>query len=185
MRNLVNVLKGIVIVIWAVVAIFVTICLLSFNQYSIPVLGRTTLLIIDHDQLEPEFNRGDLVVITRTSDRSIDIGDNLLFYVGNRERAFLVNIGEVANKEEVSPTETGFSINNAIVSSKNVIGKLDDVNVMSGVGTLLGIFLSRWGFMFLVIFPTLFLLVYEIMVIIEEMQKLKKEKIREAAIEKI
>ena len=43
------------------------------------------------------------------------------------------------------------------------------------VGAVLNIFSSKWGFMFLVIFPTLFALVYEIYSVVEEAKRIKKE----------
>jgi hypothetical protein len=51
-------------------------------------------------------------------------------------------------------------------------------------GKLLSIFESRWGFMFLVILPTLFALVYEIYAIIEEAKEAKRELENEASSDK-
>jgi hypothetical protein len=47
--------------------------------------------------------------------------------------------------------------------------------VLHGFGLVLSIFESRWGFMFLVIFPTLFALVYEIYSVVEEAKSIKDE----------
>ena len=61
------------------------------------------------------------------------------------------------------------------VSGEYIIGKLDTTKTYHGLGTLLGIFTSRWGFMFLVIFPTLFAIIYEIMLVVEARRAMKKE----------
>ena len=59
------------------------------------------------------------------------------------------------------------------VSGEDIIGKADGAKVMHHAGTFLGIFTSRWGFMFLVIFPTLFAIIYEIMMIIDTRRDMK------------
>ena len=53
-------------------------------------------------------------------------------------------------------------------------------------GLLLGLLESRWGFMFLVIFPTLFAIIYEIMLVVEARRAMKKEEkeLKEAKEEK-
>ena len=51
---------------------------------------------------------------------------------------------------------------------------------MHHAGTFLGIFTSRWGFMFLVIFPTLFAIIYEIMMIIDARRDMKMANHNEA-----
>ena len=63
--------------------------------------------------------------------------------------------------------ETTFVINGEKVSGEYVIGKTDSTKAYHKIGIYLGILLSKWGFMFLVIFPTLFAIMYEIAMIIE------------------
>ena len=56
-----------------------------------------------------------------------------------------------------------------------MIGKANGAVVYHGFGLVLSIFESRWGFMFLVIFPTIFAIVYEVYSIIEEAKNNKDE----------
>ena len=56
-----------------------------------------------------------------------------------------------------------------------MIGLANQAKVYHGWGLVLSIFESRWGFMFLVIFPTIFAIVYEIYSIIEEARSDKDE----------
>ena len=66
------------------------------------------------------------------------------------------------------------------VSGEYVIGKQDTAKVYHGLGTVLGILTSKWGFLFLIILPTLFAIVYEIMMIIELVKENKKVNEEEA-----
>lgn len=155
------------IVVWFLVAIFVTICLLSYNDFGVTVFGKNTLLIIDSDELEPDFMEGDLVVIKRNSDNKIDIGDDVFYYNSAMDSQVLVYHGKVQDKEDVTKSETTFVIDGSKVSGTYVIGKMDNSKVYHNFGKILGVFTSKWGFMFLIIFPTLFAIVYEIMMIVD------------------
>ena len=64
--------------IWLLVAIFVTVCLLSYNEFKVTTFGKTSLLIVDSDEMEPEFLEGDLLVLKRNSDNKINVGDRVL-----------------------------------------------------------------------------------------------------------
>ena len=88
----------------------------------------------------------------------------------------LVYNGNVQSKEAISKDETTFTIDNQSVSGEYVIGKADGSRVMHKAGTILRVFTSKWGFMFLVIFPTLFAIIYEIMMVVDASRGLKNDK---------
>lgn len=161
--------------VWLILAIFVTICLLSYNEFKVTTFGKNSLLIIDSDELEPEFIEGDLLIVKRNSDNKINIGDRVFYYNSARNSKVLIYQGEVERKEEITKDEMTYTISGNVVSGEYVIGKIDGVKVMHNVGTFLGVFTSKWGFMFLVIFPTLFAIMYEIMMIFDTTRSIKKE----------
>ncbi len=47
MKYILNFLKGIIIFAWLVLAVFTTVCLISYNQYKVTEFGKNTLVIID------------------------------------------------------------------------------------------------------------------------------------------
>ena len=173
MKYLINIIKDLFIGAWIIVSIFVTVCLLSYNEFNIPVFGKTTLLVVDNDELEPEFNEGDLLIIKRESNKKINAGDRVFFYNGNKSNEYLINIGEVTDKYTVTSKETTYNINNTKVSGSYVIGRVNATKISPNVGRILGIFLSKWGYMFLVIFPTIFAIIYEILMIVDASKALK------------
>lgn len=175
MQKIGKILMDIVIVLWFLVAVFVSICLLSYNDYKTTVLGNNTLIIIDNDQLEPEYNAGDLVIVKRNSDNKINKGDKIFYYNSAKTSSVFIFNGEVTDKETVSNFETTFTVNDSKVSGEYVIGKTDTAKTYKGLGTVLGILTSKWGFLFVIILPTLFAVVYEIMMIIELIRDNKKD----------
>ncbi len=175
MKKVGKVLLEIVIGCWFLIAIFVTVCLLSYNSFNVTTLGKSSLIIIDSDELEPEYMEGDLVVVKRNSDSKINVGDKVFYYNSAVNSKVLIYSDEVQEKEKVNKTETTYVLDGQKVSGEYIIGKLDTTKAYHGLGALLGVFTSRWGFMFLVIFPTLFAIIYEIMLVVEARRAMKKE----------
>ena len=166
----------ILIGVWLIVAIFVTVCLLSYNEFRVSTFGDTSLLIIDSDEMEPDFIEGDLLIVKRNSDNKINVGDKVFYYNSAMDSKVWIYYDTVQDKIPLTRDETTFMLNNEQVSGEYVIGKADSAKVIHNAGTILEIFTSRWGFMFLIIFPMLFAIIYEIMMIIEARRELKMAK---------
>ena len=166
MKKVGKFLLEILIGCWFLVAIFVTVCLLSYNSFSVTTLGKSSLLIIDSDELEPEYLEGDLVVVKRNSDNKIDVGDKVFYYNAAKSTTTLVLYNTVQEKEAVTKSETTYTLDGEKVSGQYIVGKAETAKVYHKMGTILSILTSQWGFMFLIIFPTLFAIIYEIMMIV-------------------
>lgn len=175
MKTIGRILFDIIVCAWLVVAIFVTVCLLSYNEFKVTTFGKNSLLIIDSDGLEPEFYEGDLLVVKRNSDNKINIGDRVFYYNSAKDSNVLIYQDVIEGKQEIDKNETTYTIDGKKVSGQYVIGKFDSAKVYRKVGKYLSILTSKWGFMFLVIFPTLFAIVYEVMMIIEAARTGKSE----------
>ncbi len=175
MKAIGNFLLDIVIGAWLIAAIFVTVCLLSYNDFRVTTFVSTALLIIDDDSMEPTFKEGDLVIVKRNSDNKINVGDKVFYYNSAMDSNVWIYLDDVEEKTPITRDETSYKLAGKTVSGEYVIGKADGAMVMHHAGTFLGIFTSRWGFMFLVIFPTLFAIMYEIMMIFDTTKSIKKE----------
>lgn len=173
MKKIGNFLLDIVIGVWLITAIFVTVCLLSYNDFKVSTFGSTSLLIIDDDSMEPNFLEGDLLIVKRNSDNKINVGDQVFYYNSQMDSNVWIYLDTVEDKTPITKDETSYKLDGKTVSGSYIIGKADGAKVMHHAGTFLGIFTSRWGFMFLVIFPTLFAIIYEIMMIIDARREVK------------
>lgn len=176
MRKIGNFILDIIIGVWLIVAIFITICLLSYNDFRVTTFGKNSLLIIESDEMEPDYVEGDLVIVKRNSDSKINVGDKIFYYNSAMNSNVWIYLDTVQEKTSVTRDETTFVLNDKSVSGEFVIGKADTAKVFHKYGTYLSIFTSRWGFMFLVIFPTLFAIIYEIMMIFEARHEIKMDK---------
>lgn len=148
--------------IYFIIAIFVTICLLSYNDYKVSVFGNTSFIIVSDNKLEPTFNKGDLVIIG--NDDEIQVGESVLYYNTYNEQ-IKVRLGTVTDVKK-DTSETNYSIDGVDYSSKLIIGKVSNAKFMKNAGTILGIFESKWGFLFLIVLPALLAFVNQIIVVI-------------------
>ena len=170
-----NFLLDIVVTIWFLVAIFVTVCLLSYNEFKVSTFGKYSFLIIDSEEMEPKFMEGDLLIVKRNADNVINVGDKVFYYNSLMNSSVLIYSDTVQAKEQITKKETTYTLDGEKVSGEYIIGKLDTAKSYHKLGAILGIFTSKWGFMFLIIFPTLFAIMYEVAMIIE-LSKDKTEK---------
>ena len=161
--------------IYVVIAVFVTVCLLSYNEFKITEFGDSSLIIIDSNEVEPDFQKGDLVIANKND--KINVGDNVFFY-NTYQKEVEVAIGKVTNLEKITSSETTYTISGEeeiVLSSEYIIGTAEDATKIPNVGTILGILESKWGFLFLIVFPSLIAFLYEIGVVVSEIKDAKKE----------
>ncbi len=175
MKVLKNIIVNFLIVIWLVIAIATTICLFSYNQFNISEIAGYTLLIIDNKEMEPTFKNGDLVLVSSEGKYDFDLGEEVFFYNESSVEGVVINQGTITGKEKVNSQETTYQIEDRTISSSYVIGAVNHSIIWRYVGFVLNVFQSRWGYMFFVILPTLFALIYEIIAIVEELKEEKEE----------
>ena len=166
-------ISNIIFIIYAIIAVFVTICLLSFNEFKVSEFGDTSLVIVDNQDLEPNFNEGDLVLVDK--GKRIREGDTIFFYNTSAD-AVEVTLAQVQKIEKVSNLEYTYTVEGDVaISSEYVLGNAEDVTKISNVGTVLGVLESKWGFLILIVFPSLLAFIYEITVVFTEIREGKKD----------
>lgn len=166
-----RVIGNIIFVIYAIIAVFVTVCLLSYNDYKISEFGSNSLIIIDSNSLEPNFYSGDLVIVNGRD--KIEEGDNIFFY-NIEENNVEVTYGEVTGIEESMLNGTTYIINDQLtIEDDIVVGSAESASRISGVGSVLAVLESKWGFLFLIVFPSLIAFVYEIYIVVMEVKESK------------
>lgn len=172
MKKVCRFLKDFAIIAYILIIIFVTICLLSYNDYKVTVFGSKTIVPIIDEDLEPDYSKGDLLVIEKNDFSDISIGDTIFFYRTVAGET-TINYAKVEGIEPVTDTEYTFTVKKDEqgeykFSSSYFIGKSETTSVIPGVGIVLSILESKWGFLFLGVFPSLIAFLYTIYSIILE-----------------
>ena len=166
-----NTIRNFFIIIYAIIAIFITICLLSYNDYKVTEFGEYSLLIIDNRDLEPQFQKGDLVIADKT--HKIEVGDEIFFYNTYRARPD-ISKATVIHKDDMGSNILYTVEGNVLIEEEDVIGKANNVTKISKLGGILGLLESKWGFLILVVFPSLIAFLYEIAELVSELRNNKK-----------
>lgn len=174
MKKICNFVKNLIIFIYILLIIFVTICLLSYNDYKITVLGDQTLIPIIDENLEPDYTLGDLLIVGRKNYMRIAEGDTVFFYRTFAGGDPTINFAKLLKIERVTDTEYTFTVEGIDgdyrFSSSNYIGNSDTATVIPKVGKVLSILQSKWGFLFLGVFPSLVAFLYTLYSVIAELR---------------
>ena len=181
MKKLGKVLLYILGIVYAVIAIFLTACLLKYNDYKITEFGDTSLIILNNNELSPNFEKGSLLIVNKDNADKIEQGDSILFYntYGNQ---VTLSLGQVLVKEKINEKETTYTVTGDVnISSQYLIGSVNDTKVYKGLGTILAILESRVGFLIVIIFPISLAFLYEIYVLILEVRRSIKEESKKEA----
>ena len=170
-----KVLGNIILAIYAVIAVFTTVCLLSYNEFKVTEFGDNSLILVTNEELSPDFENGDLVIVNGSNKDEIKVGDKVFFYRED-SREVEICLGTVNDVQVISSSEATFTFDgDYIISDEYVIGSSDNVTVIPVVGTILSVLESKWGFLFLIIFPVLIAFIYEIVAVYTEIKESKKE----------
>lgn len=168
MKKVLQILGGIIVVVYVVIIVIVTTLLLGYNQYKVTQFNNKSLIIIN--EKSAKYQNGDLAIFTKPNNDLVKINDEVFFYdVSNGE--VTINLGVVTKKDKINDTETTFTINGSHeLSSSMLIGKCSDAKIYSKLGAILRVLESKFGYLLIVILPTLILFLYEIYRVIIEIK---------------
>ena len=172
-----RIVKDALIILYVIIAIISTILLLSFNKYRVSVFGDYSIVIVDSKELEPNFSKGDMVIV-KASD-SYRVGENVFFY-NVVERKVEVTLANVSRVEEVVGGTSAYEIpGGTLISQDEVIGSTANVKVFHKIGSFLRFIESKYGYLILIVIPSGAALLYEVYNLIvirkEEIEEEKEE----------
>lgn len=170
-----RVIGAILFVIYSIIAITVTVLLLSFNDYKISEIGGYTVFIVNNDSFE-QYEEGSILLIKETSDRNVKVGDEIFLY-----RVFNSNEFEVVTRKVETKVQQGrhmvYGVSGEGIeveetySNEYFIGKTADVTVISSPwGTILSILESKWGYLFCIVIVSLLLFLQEVFDLVIEIK---------------
>lgn len=164
------------LIIYAIVAITVTVLLLSYNDYNCSEIGGRTFFVVKDRVFEPDYQKGDLLIIEQATDREIFKGDNIFLYKVLSSQEYELVRGKLLDK-----VQRGAHISYSIeefgdFDSSYLIGKEDNTVVVRGLGSILSFLQSQWGYLFCIVIPTLLLFLQEVFELFLELKYGGKEK---------
>jgi len=172
MEKLKKVLLNILFVMFVLIAITETILMLSYNDYHCSVIGDYTFIKITDDELEPDYNEGDLVLVKKTKAKKINPGDYIFVYRNISTTQFEVKYAQVIMKDDARGENYVQYIldGGTVIEHSDVIGSTEDIKVIPHLGTIFSILESRYGFLFLIVVPSFVILLYQVYELIMEIK---------------
>ncbi len=162
-----KVLINILIILYFLITIIVTYSLLSYNKYNIVETDNKYILTIKEEN--NDFKQSDLLIIKKTSDYKK--GD-YVFYYDTYATKITVKYAKVGNVKKINAKEKEIELdNNLILSSENILGRKQDTSSYKMLGTIFNLLTSKWGYLFVIIFPMLIAFIYELYAIFKEIKK--------------
>ena len=177
-----KVLGTILFVVYAIIAIAVTVLLLSYNDYNNSEIGDYTVYIVTDDSLEPEYKQGSILLIKGTNDRNVQVGDEIFMYKVLNSSEYEVISTTLQGKTQQGSHLIYLVDNEERYASEYFIGKVDDTIVIEGWGYVLNLLESRWGYLFCIVVVSLLLFLQEVFELVMEIKYLNKQK-KKSAIE--
>ena len=166
-----KILFTIIIVLYLLLEIFLAVCLLNYNDYRITVFGNKSLLLLTED-LYDKYKKNDLVIVTKGDGSEVKEGDSIFFY--NPGQNYTVNYAEVTSISPHANKTYTYKIGTTHnVYTEYYIGK--DTKVYKGLAGPMRLLESKWGFLLLIVLPTMIAVIYEFYAIIVEIIEFKKE----------
>lgn len=154
------------IILYFLLVVFVTACLLSYNEYGVTVFGDKALVIADDNKIQ-DTSSYDLIIIDTKYD-DLNIGDSILYYNPyngtNEVVSDTIKSIDNSNIDFVAYTLS----NNVTIDSKNIVGLFRNAKIYPIVGGILSFLESKWGYLIVVVLPILLAFIYELYAIICE-----------------
>ena len=164
-------LGAILFVIYSIIAIVVTVLLLSYNEYNCSEIGDYTVYIVKDDALEPKYKQGSILLVKSTNDKHVQVGDELFFYkvINSQEFEFVTRTLEMKTQQgrHIVYNVSG----NEQYDTNYFVGKVNDTIIIEGPwGTILSILESKWGYLFCIVIVSLLLFLQEVFDLIIEIK---------------
>lgn len=174
-----KVVERVLVVIFILIAMFVTVNLLAYNDYEVAEFGNTSFVLADEHLQDFGYKKGDLVVISRANNDIVKSGDSVMYY-DDKAPSAVINVGTVS---EISEDGSEFYVVNSdskkdenSVKKDRVLGNTDSVKVYSAIGGILQVLESRAGYLLIILLPTLVLFAYLIRKVVVELKEEEKKK---------
>lgn len=162
-----KVVINVLIILYFLVTIIVTYALLSYNKYNIVETNDKYVLTLEEEN--KDFKKSDLLVIKKSNDYKK--GD-FVFYYDTYATKIAVKYAKIGNIKEINSEEKEITLEDDLVlSSENILGKKQNTTSYKALGVIFNTLTSKWGYLFIIIFPMLIAFVYELYAIFKEIKK--------------
>lgn len=166
-----NIVISIVLVVFFAFTITMTILLLNYNKFGVTQFDDVSLLIIKKNFSSETYPKDSLVFVESKKVTDYKIGEEVFTYhldgTGGVDIQLGV-VGQIYEKDDAIAFKNG-----GTYSSQFIIGT--GYKIYPGLGKILSIIESKWGFLFIILVPNFFLFIYQLYSLIIRIKYNKEE----------
>ena len=141
-------------IVYVLLAICLTVCLLNYNDLEVPQFGNSMLLVPEKDT--DNLSRGDLLITKISKEFNVD--DEVIYLDSSNK----VKMGTISSiNDEIA------MVGSDNVDTESLIGLKSNTKFIGFIGYLLVILTNKIIYLFLVVLPILVLFIYEIYLIVK------------------
>lgn len=149
-------------IVYVLLAILLTTCLLKYNDKEVPQFGNKVLLVAG-SEIE-ECKKGTLLITELGKDFKEQ--DEVVYYSSTND----LKIGKIQSINDKVALVGSDNIN-----SDNIIGLKDKTKFIGVLGSIFKFLTNRIVYLFIIVLPILLLFIYEICLIVKCIKKEKKD----------
>lgn len=166
MKIIKSIFLGIFYLFFVVFAVAMTVCALNFNKFGLVSIKGYTMVIVKDKVSLGDYKNGDVVITQKQRIANLKSEDEILVYQVKKKNKINIIMGKIG---QTQPKDNTISLKNGeIYSSDFIIGT--EYKVIPQIGKILGLILTRWTFLFVVVVPLFFVFISQIYSLIVEIK---------------
>ena len=152
----------VVLVVFVIIAVSVTICTLSTNEYNVMQFGDKIWVIAGENLGNYPKNKS---LIIKEDKRNVKLNDEVFFYSED------IDGNNIKYGQITAINNNSYTIDNEEIEKSMIIASNNNVKEVAALGTILSVLTSKYGYLCLIILPILLAFVYQIIRIVKELNK--------------
>lgn len=152
----------VVLVVFVIIAVSVTICTLSTNEYNVMQFGDKIWVIAGENIGNYPKNK---LLIIKEDKRNVKLNDEVFFYSED------IDGNNIKYGQITAINNNSYTIDNEEIEKSMIIASNNNVKEVAALGTILSVLTSKYGYLCLIILPILLAFVYQIIRIVKELNK--------------
>ena len=170
MKKFLKILLWIISIIYFLIVILVSILVIKENEYGITTFGNNYYVIINENSENDVYKNGNLVIVENKKIDELKESEEVFLYKSNSNNEVNIKIGKIKDinlesnpKYIIVDNDIGFYREDSILGIYK--------NQYNNIGKIINFLEKKWIFLFLLIVPTIVILIFELFFIIKKLKR--------------
>ena len=170
MKKFFKILLWIISIIYFLIVILVSILVIKENEYGITTFGNNYYVIINENSENDVYKNGNLVIVENKKIDELKESEEVFLYKSNSNNEVNIKIGKIKDinlesnpKYIIVDNDIGFYREDSILGIYK--------NQYNNIGKIINFLEKKWIFLFLLIVPTIVILIFELFFIIKKLKR--------------